>query len=197
MFSPRGCAQRPLKLGPRRSADNSAPRHSSARILPYLSFSSRRERVINVSSTARCQLVGATCSSDLRTGRRYRRRTRADLSTRNRTPAEWDFNTIPQSELNNRELYQPRGASSLTCHEARRYSWALRLSLTLLSPLTGKMLGGCSAINAMIFQQPTRDDLDQASSSLLHSLPPKLTSVAYSGSRRELSDGLTPISSPT
>ncbi|GAA5943560.1 hypothetical protein JCM10213_008904 [Rhodosporidiobolus nylandii] len=49
-----------------------------------------------------------------------------------KTPAEWNYSTIPQPTLDGRELYQPRG----------------------------KMLGGCSAINAQIYQHCSPEDYD-------------------------------------
>ncbi|GAA5943590.1 hypothetical protein JCM10213_008914 [Rhodosporidiobolus nylandii] len=49
-----------------------------------------------------------------------------------KTSADWDLSTTPQAQLNNRELYQPRG----------------------------KMLGGCSAINAQIYQHCSPEDYD-------------------------------------
>ncbi|GAA5877187.1 hypothetical protein JCM8547_001969, partial [Rhodosporidiobolus lusitaniae] len=49
-----------------------------------------------------------------------------------KTPAEWNFETVPQAELGGRELYQPRG----------------------------KMLGGCSSINAQIYQHCSPEDYD-------------------------------------
>ncbi|ORY55535.1 GMC oxidoreductase [Leucosporidium creatinivorum] len=49
-----------------------------------------------------------------------------------KTPAEWDFETVPQEHANGRALYQPRG----------------------------KMLGGCSAINAACYQHCSPSDYD-------------------------------------
>ncbi|KAI5481348.1 hypothetical protein MNV49_004970 [Pseudohyphozyma bogoriensis] len=49
------------------------------------------------------------------------------------TPAEWGFNTVPQAEASGRQLYQPRG----------------------------RMLGGCSSINAMIYQRGSPSDFDE------------------------------------
>ncbi|GAA5989495.1 hypothetical protein JCM11641_007319 [Rhodosporidiobolus odoratus] len=49
-----------------------------------------------------------------------------------KTPAEWNYSTVPQANLNGRELYQPRG----------------------------KMLGGCSAINAQVYQHCSPEDYD-------------------------------------
>ncbi|GAA6020500.1 hypothetical protein JCM10207_000024 [Rhodosporidiobolus poonsookiae] len=46
--------------------------------------------------------------------------------------AAWNFDTVPQAALNDRVLYQPRG----------------------------KMLGGCSAINAQIYQHCSPEDYD-------------------------------------
>ncbi|TNY19012.1 GMC oxidoreductase [Rhodotorula diobovata] len=48
------------------------------------------------------------------------------------TPADWNFSTVPQPELSNRSLFQPRG----------------------------KMLGGSSAMNAQIYQHCSREDYD-------------------------------------
>jgi choline dehydrogenase len=50
-----------------------------------------------------------------------------------RTPAEWNFETVPQAHCDNRTLYQPRG----------------------------KMLGGCSSINAQCYQHCSPSDYDQ------------------------------------
>ena len=49
-----------------------------------------------------------------------------------KTQLDWDFSTEPQEHLNRRELYWPRG----------------------------KMLGGCSSMNAMIYVRGARDDYD-------------------------------------
>ncbi|GAA5909610.1 hypothetical protein JCM8208_007199 [Rhodotorula glutinis] len=49
-----------------------------------------------------------------------------------KTPADWAFSTVPQAELSNRSLFQPRG----------------------------KMVGGCSAMNAQIYQHCSREDYD-------------------------------------
>ncbi|GAA5853201.1 hypothetical protein JCM9279_006259 [Rhodotorula babjevae] len=49
-----------------------------------------------------------------------------------KTPADWAFSTVPQAELSNRSLFQPRG----------------------------KMLGGSSAMNAQIYQHCSREDYD-------------------------------------
>ncbi|KAL8284019.1 hypothetical protein RQP46_005132 [Phenoliferia psychrophenolica] len=49
-----------------------------------------------------------------------------------KSPAEWGFETVPQENAAGRKLYQPRG----------------------------KMLGGCSAINAQIYQQCSPEDYD-------------------------------------
>ncbi|BGP43955.1 hypothetical protein JCM10449v2_008012 [Rhodotorula kratochvilovae] len=49
-----------------------------------------------------------------------------------KTPADWAFSTVPQPQLSNRSLFQPRG----------------------------KMLGGCSAINAQIYQHCSKEDYD-------------------------------------
>ncbi|KAL8284018.1 hypothetical protein RQP46_005131 [Phenoliferia psychrophenolica] len=48
------------------------------------------------------------------------------------SPAEWGYKTVPQEHAAGRKLYQPRG----------------------------KMLGGCSAINAQIYQQCSPEDYD-------------------------------------
>ncbi|GAA5917593.1 hypothetical protein JCM6882_004866 [Rhodosporidiobolus microsporus] len=48
------------------------------------------------------------------------------------THLDWDYTTVPQPALNNRELFQPRG----------------------------KMLGGCSAMNAQIYQRCAPGDYD-------------------------------------
>ncbi|GAA5929351.1 GMC family oxidoreductase [Sporobolomyces koalae] len=50
-----------------------------------------------------------------------------------KTPAEWNFETVPQAHCDNRVLYQPRG----------------------------KMLGGCSSINAQCYQHCSPSDYDQ------------------------------------
>ncbi|GAA5996970.1 hypothetical protein JCM5350_007684 [Sporobolomyces pararoseus] len=50
-----------------------------------------------------------------------------------KTPAEWNFETVPQTHCDNRVLYQPRG----------------------------KMLGGCSSINAQCYQHCSPSDYDQ------------------------------------
>ncbi|GJN94783.1 hypothetical protein Rhopal_007875-T1 [Rhodotorula paludigena] len=59
----------------------------------------------------------------------------ADHLSENRTgtAADWNLKIVPQAELNNRELYQPRG----------------------------KMLGGCSAMNAQIYHHCAPEDYDQ------------------------------------
>ncbi|GAA5970316.1 hypothetical protein JCM11641_001659 [Rhodosporidiobolus odoratus] len=49
-----------------------------------------------------------------------------------KSPAEWDFSSTPQPNCNDRELYVPRG----------------------------KMLGGCSSINAQIYQHCSPEDYD-------------------------------------
>ncbi|GAA5832859.1 hypothetical protein JCM5353_003732 [Sporobolomyces roseus] len=50
-----------------------------------------------------------------------------------KTPAEWNFETVPQEHCDNRKMYQPRG----------------------------KMLGGCSSINAQCYQHCSPSDYDQ------------------------------------
>ncbi|GAA6010392.1 hypothetical protein JCM11491_006301 [Sporobolomyces phaffii] len=50
-----------------------------------------------------------------------------------KTPAEWNFETVPQAHCDDRVLYQPRG----------------------------KMLGGCSSINAQCYQHCSPSDYDQ------------------------------------
>ncbi|GAA5941256.1 hypothetical protein JCM1841_003612 [Sporobolomyces salmonicolor] len=49
-----------------------------------------------------------------------------------KTPAEWNFETVPQTHCDGRQLYQPRG----------------------------KMLGGCSSINAQCYQHCSPSDYD-------------------------------------
>lgn len=70
------------------------------------------------------------------------------------TPAEWSFSTVPQHELNNRTTYQPRG-NPIHIATPQRTLPDQHVSLA------GKMLGGCSAINAMIFQHGSPEDFDQ------------------------------------
>lgn len=50
-----------------------------------------------------------------------------------KTAVDWAYETVPQSNLQSRELYWPRG----------------------------KMLGGCSSINAMMYQHSSPSDFDQ------------------------------------
>lgn len=50
-----------------------------------------------------------------------------------KTRYDWNFNTIPQKHVNNRRMYQPRG----------------------------RMLGGCSQINAMIYIRGAAQDYDE------------------------------------
>ncbi|GAA5843807.1 hypothetical protein JCM11251_001807 [Rhodosporidiobolus azoricus] len=54
-----------------------------------------------------------------------------------KTHLDWDYLSVPQPHLNNRSLYQPRG----------------------------KMLGGCSAMNAQVYQRCAPADYDEWSSS--------------------------------
>ncbi|MEM1220084.1 MAG: GMC family oxidoreductase N-terminal domain-containing protein [Bacteroidota bacterium] len=57
----------------------------------------------------------------------------AALSKNFKSDTDWDYETIPQSHLDQRPMYQPRG----------------------------KVLGGCSSINAMIYIRGHRYDYDQ------------------------------------
>jgi len=76
-----------------------------------------------------------------------------------RTPAEWNFETVPQEHCDNRKMYQPRGELSSLLSKVERET-----KLTCESTILGKMLGGCSSINAQCYQHCSPSDYDQVSS---------------------------------